>query len=196
MFFCRGRSDRNCLVAVCSRMRDLIALAHFFSKDAVVHALRFLVDNAVRFHVALQGGTASAPLRVHGPLVVLLRQLQVVHLIGTALPEIQFCSFGLHFVAPSHVWALPFVQRGAVHEKQSPSWQGKATVRPRRQGRRGVAFTGAKRKPLTEGAGGAGAGLARKGKAKGGTRSGKSQGDCETNCTVPDIDHSRVRAFP
>jgi len=81
-------------------------------------------------------------------------------------------------------------------KSKSPSWQGKATVRPRRQGRRGVAFTGAKRKPLTEGAGGSGAGLARKGKAKGGTRSGKSQGDCETNCTVPGIDHSRVRAFP
>lgn len=27
---------------------------------------------------------------------------------------------------------------------------GKATVRPRRQGRRGVAFTGAKRKPFYE----------------------------------------------
>jgi hypothetical protein len=38
-----------------------------------------------------------------------------------------------------------------------PSWQGKATVRPRRQGRRGEAFIGAKRKPLTEEAGGSGA---------------------------------------
>ena len=35
-----------------------------------------------------------------------------------------------------------------------PSWQGKAPVRPRRQGRRGEAFIGAKRKPLTEEAGG------------------------------------------
>jgi hypothetical protein len=65
-------------------------------------------------------------------------------------------------------------------KSKNPSWQGEATVRPRRQGRRGVAFTGAKRKPLTEGAGGSGAGLARKGKAKGGTRSGKSQGDCRS----------------
>jgi len=32
-----------------------------------------------------------------------------------------------------------------------------ATVRPRRQGRRGAAFIGAKRKPLTEGADGSGA---------------------------------------
>jgi hypothetical protein len=38
-----------------------------------------------------------------------------------------------------------------------PSWRGRAPVRPRRQGRRGVAFTGAKRKPLTEEADGAGA---------------------------------------
>ena len=38
-----------------------------------------------------------------------------------------------------------------------PSWQGKATVRSRRQGRRGMAFTGAKRKPLTEDADGSGA---------------------------------------
>jgi hypothetical protein len=52
---------------------------------------------------------------------------------------------------------LPFTQRGAVHEKQIPSWREEATVRPRRQGRRGVAFTEAKRKPLTEEAGGAGA---------------------------------------
>jgi hypothetical protein len=39
-------------------------------------------------------------------------------------------------------------------KNKCPSWRGKATVRPRRQGRRRVAFTGAKRKPLTEGAGG------------------------------------------
>jgi len=36
-------------------------------------------------------------------------------------------------------------------------WRGKATVRPRRQGRRGVAFTGTEWKPLTEEAGGSGA---------------------------------------
>lgn len=34
------------------------------------------------------------------------------------------------------------------NEKQIPSWRGKAPVRPRRQGRRGVAFIGAQRKPL------------------------------------------------
>jgi hypothetical protein len=51
-------------------------------------------------------------------------------------------------------------------KSKSPSWQGKATVRPRRQGRRGVAFTGAKRKPLTEGAGGSGAGCSQEGMGK------------------------------
>jgi len=39
------------------------------------------------------------------------------------------------------------------------SWRRKAAVRPRRQGRRGVAFIGTKWKPLTEEAGGSGAGL-------------------------------------
>jgi len=44
-------------------------------------------------------------------------------------------------------------------KKQMPSWLGEATVRPRRQGRRGAAFIGAKLKPLTERADGAGAGF-------------------------------------
>jgi hypothetical protein len=35
-------------------------------------------------------------------------------------------------------------------KSKCPSWRGKATVRPRRQGRRGMAFTGAKRKPFYE----------------------------------------------
>jgi hypothetical protein len=48
-------------------------------------------------------------------------------------------------------------------KNKCPSWRGKAPVRPRRQGRRVVAFTGAERKPLTEEVGGSGAGLARKG---------------------------------
>jgi hypothetical protein len=48
-------------------------------------------------------------------------------------------------------------------KSKSPSWQGKATVRPRRQGRPVVAFTGAKRKPLTEEAGGAGAEFSQEG---------------------------------
>jgi hypothetical protein len=39
-------------------------------------------------------------------------------------------------------------RREAAHEKQIPSWRGEAPVRPRRQGRRGVAFIGAQRKPL------------------------------------------------
>ena len=44
-------------------------------------------------------------------------------------------------------------------KNKCPSWRGEATVRPRRQGRRGAAFIGAKRKPLTEGADGSGAGF-------------------------------------
>src|SRR5215469_18444336 len=40
---------------------------------------------------------------------------------------------------------------------------GKAPVRPRRQGRLGVAFTGAQRKPLTKGADGSGAGFSQEG---------------------------------
>jgi len=44
-----------------------------------------------------------------------------------------------------------------------PSWRGKAPVRPRGQGRRVVAFTGAERKPLTEEADGSGAGFSQEG---------------------------------
>jgi hypothetical protein len=51
-------------------------------------------------------------------------------------------------------------------KSKSPSWQGKATVRPRRQGRPVVAFTEAKRKPLTEGADGSGAGFSQGGMVK------------------------------
>lgn len=48
-------------------------------------------------------------------------------------------------------------------KSKSPSWRGKATVCPRRQGRRGVAFIGAKRKPLTEGADRSGAAFSQEG---------------------------------
>jgi hypothetical protein len=48
-------------------------------------------------------------------------------------------------------------------KSKCPSWRGKAPVRPRCQGRLGLAFIGAKRRPLTGEAGGSGAGLARKG---------------------------------
>ena len=96
VFFCGGQPNGDRGVSIRARLRELITLARFFPEDAVVHALRFLIDNAGRFHVALQGGTASAPLGAHGPLVVFFFQLQVVHLVGTALPEIQLCSFNLH----------------------------------------------------------------------------------------------------
>jgi len=55
-------------------------------------------------------------------------------------------------------------QRGAVHKKQMPFWRSPATSRPRCQGRVGFAFTGAKRTPLTEEAGGLGAVFPQKGR--------------------------------
>src|ERR1700731_3210232 len=96
MLFCRRQSDGDCLIAVCTRVRDLISLACFLSKDAVVNSLRLLVAGATHLHIALQGGTASPPLRLNGPLVLDVLQLQVVHLVGTALLKIQLCTFGLH----------------------------------------------------------------------------------------------------
>src|SRR5258708_2863532 len=52
--------------------------------------------------------------------------------------------------------------RGAARkrrrESKCPSREGQAPVRPRCQGRRGLAFIGAQRRPLTEEAGGSGAG--------------------------------------
>jgi hypothetical protein len=52
-------------------------------------------------------------------------------------------------------------QRHFAAKKNLPFMQAKTTVRPRCQGRRVVAFIGAKRRPFTEEAGGSGAGLAR-----------------------------------
>ena len=50
-------------------------------------------------------------------------------------------------------------------KSKCPSWRGKATVRPRRQGRRGVAFIGASGNPCTEEADGSGAGFSQEGQA-------------------------------
>ena len=44
MLFCRRQSNGNRLVAVCSCLCDLIPLAGFLSKDAVINSLRFLVS--------------------------------------------------------------------------------------------------------------------------------------------------------
>jgi hypothetical protein len=49
-------------------------------------------------------------------------------------------------------------------KNKCPSWRGEAIVRPRRRGRRSVAFIGAKRKPLTVGAGGSGARFGQEGR--------------------------------
>jgi hypothetical protein len=51
-------------------------------------------------------------------------------------------------------------------KNKCPSWRGNAPVRLRRQGRRVVAFTGAERKPLTEGADGSGAGFSQEGQCE------------------------------
>jgi len=48
-------------------------------------------------------------------------------------------------------------------KNKCPAWRGGATVRPRRQGHPGLAFIGAKRKPLTEGADGSGADFGQEG---------------------------------
>jgi hypothetical protein len=48
-------------------------------------------------------------------------------------------------------------------KSKCPSWRGKAPDRPRCQGRRGMAFIGAKRRPLTEEADGSGAGFSQEG---------------------------------
>ena len=48
-------------------------------------------------------------------------------------------------------------------KNKCPSWRGEATVGPRRQGRRVLAFTGAKGKPLREEADGSGAGFSQEG---------------------------------
>src|SRR5438445_10336525 len=113
MLFCGRQSNGNCLVAVGRSLSHLIALSCFLSKDAVIHSLRLLVAGAAHLHIALQGGTASPPLRLNGPLVLHVLQLQVVHLVRTALLEIQLCSFGLH-VCSFVLWVFPFCEAALV----------------------------------------------------------------------------------
>src|SRR6266446_8774484 len=119
MLFCGRQSDGNCLGAVCTRLRDLIALACFLSKDAVINSLRLLVAGVAHLHITLQGGTAPPPLRLDRPLFLYVLQLQVVHLVGTALLEIQLCSFCLH-VRSFVCRFLPFAQRHFAAQKTKP----------------------------------------------------------------------------
>src|SRR5262249_21772746 len=65
-------------------------------EDAVINSLRLLVGCPAHLDIALQSGAASPPLRLDRPLVLVVLQLQVVHLVGTALLKIQICSFWLH----------------------------------------------------------------------------------------------------
>src|SRR5215472_12284137 len=96
MLFSGRQSNRDCLIAVCARLRDLIALACFLPEDAVINSLRLLVGCSAHLDIALQGGAASSPLRLDRPLVLDVVQMQEVHLVGTALLKIQICSFWLH----------------------------------------------------------------------------------------------------
>src|SRR5229473_1331415 len=121
MLFCGRQSDRDCLIAVCTRVRDLIALTRFLSKDAVINSLRLLVAGATQLHIALQGGTAPPPLSLNGPLVLEVLQLQVVHLVGTALLEIQLCTFWLHCSLLCFVGFCLLRSGTLLHKKQSPS---------------------------------------------------------------------------
>src|SRR5215472_19276580 len=97
MLFSGRQSNRDCLIAVCARLRDLIALACFLPEDAVIDSLRLLVGCSADLDITLQGGAASSPLRLDRPLVLDVLQLQVVQLVGTALLKIQICSFWLHW---------------------------------------------------------------------------------------------------
>src|SRR5258708_36346877 len=121
MLFCDRQSDGNCLVAVCSRLRDLIPLACFLSKDAVVNSLRFLVASATHLYIALQGGTTPPPLGLNEPLVLDVLQLQVIHLVGTALLKIQICSFWLHCSLLCFVGFFLLRSGTLLHKQQSPS---------------------------------------------------------------------------
>src|SRR5258708_2846507 len=145
LFLADRQSNGNRRVSVSRCLSDLIALARFLPKDAVVHTLRFLVGNAIRFHVALQGGAAPPPLRLDGPFVFHFLQLQVVHLVRTALPEIQLCSFSLHCSLLRFFWFCPSCNAERCMKSKCPSWRSQATSRPRCQGRVGFAFTGAER---------------------------------------------------
>src|SRR6267143_6692444 len=121
MLFCDRQCDGNCLVAVCSCLRDLIPLACFLSKDAVINSLRLLETGATHLHTALQGGTTPPPLSLNGPLVLDVLQLQVVHLVGTTLLKIQICSFWLHCSLLCFVGFCLLRSGTLLHKKQSPS---------------------------------------------------------------------------
>src|SRR5437899_2374790 len=116
MFFGSRQSDRNRLIAVCTRLSDLIALTCFLPEDAVVNPLRLLVGCSGHLDIALQGGAASPPLRLDRPLVLDVLQLQVVHLVGTALLKVQICSFWLH-CSLLRFRVLPFAQRYFAAQK-------------------------------------------------------------------------------
>src|SRR5712671_2416337 len=121
MLFCDRQSDRDCLIAVCTRVRDLIALTRFLPEDAVINSLRLLVAGATHLYIALQGGTTPPPLRLNGPLVLDVLQLQVVHLVGTALLEIQLRTFWLHCSLLCFVGFCLLRSGTLLHKKQSPS---------------------------------------------------------------------------
>src|ERR1051325_6934636 len=88
MFLAGRQANGNRCVAVRRCLSDLVALAGFLSKKAVVHTLCILVAGVAYLDVALQSGTTAAPLRLYAPPLLRILQLQVIHLVGTSLPEI------------------------------------------------------------------------------------------------------------
>src|SRR5258708_4804345 len=163
VLFGGSQLNRNSRVAMGGRLGDLIAFARFLPKDAVANTLRFLVGGAAPLHVALQGGTAPPPLRLDRPLVLYVLQLQVVHLVRTALPKIQLCSFCLHCSLLCFV-GFCILRSGALLRKKTNAVPGRGRrLSVRAVKAAGQAFIGAKRRALTEDADGSGAGLGQEG---------------------------------
>src|SRR5258708_18895702 len=136
VLFGGSQLNRNSRVAIGGRLGDLIAFARFLPKDAVANTLRFLVGGAAHLHVALQGGTAPPPLRLDRPLVLYVSRTASGTPCPNCLAENTTLLVLFALFAPLFCGFLPFAQRRfAAQENKCRSWQGKAPVRPRCQGR-------------------------------------------------------------
>jgi hypothetical protein len=95
-------------------------------------------------------------------LVWQILQLQVVQLVGPAVPEIQLCSFSLHCSLLRVFGVFPSCNAERCIKSKFPSWRGKRlSVRAVKDA--GIAFIGTKRNPLTEEEDGSGACSAKEG---------------------------------
>ena len=91
--------------------------------------------------------------------------MQVVHLVGTALLEMQLCSFRSHGSLLTSFWFCPSCNaERCMKSKSFVAAEKRLSVRAVKAA--GWAFIGALRRALTEEADGAGAGLPRKGRGK------------------------------